>query len=223
MKTISSEQLEQKEATMTTTGEISWAENRAQLRVHAEELLKDGAATAAKFGGGALGTEALALLYRRASDPEFAADALKLLHELQTHQVELDLLLEQLQDSESELTEELAHYQALYQLAPMAYLVVARDGRVIESNAAAGALLGFAPEHSKEQTLTQYLSPPGRAEVANLIEVLVGPGTVATCTAGLVGNPDLKLSIRASLSPPGDTVMMVVSHCQASGPDPSLS
>jgi PAS domain-containing protein len=200
---------------MTPTGEISWTENRAQLRVDAEELLRGGAATVAKIGGGALGVEALALLYRRASDPDFAADALKLLHELQTHQVELDLLLEQLQASESDLTEELAHYQALYQLAPVAYLVVARDGRVIESNTLAGELLGFAPEHSDEQTLTQYLSPPGRAEVANLIEGLVAPGAVATCTATLAGNPDLKIAIRASLNPPGDKVMMVVSHCPA--------
>jgi len=204
---------------MTTTGELSWAENRAQLRVNAEELIRDGAATVAKIGGGALGTEALALLYRRASDPDFAPDALKLLHELQTHQVELDLLLEELQASEFELTEELAHYQSLYQLAPVAYLVVSRDGRVLQSNAVAGELLGFVPENSDEQTLTQYLSLPGRAVVANLIEGLVAPGSVASGKTGLAGNPDLQISIRARLSPSGDKVMMVLSDCQAPGTD----
>lgn len=206
---------------MTTIEGLSWAENRAQLRAHAEELIRDGAATIAEIGGGALGVEALALLYRRAGDPEFAPDALKLLHELQTHQVELDLLLEQLQASETELTEELTRYQSLYQLAPVAYLVLTRDGRVIESNAAAGTLLGFAPEHSDEQTLTQYLAPPGRADVANLIEGLCAPDSVGTCKARLAGNPDLQISIRASLSPSGDNVMMVVSHCQDPGPDRS--
>ncbi|MCL7945374.1 PAS domain-containing protein [Marinobacter sp. ATCH36] len=208
---------------MTTSGESSWEENRAQLRVNAEELIRDGAATAAKMGGGALGVDALALLYRRAGDPDFAADALKLLHELQTHQVELDLLLEQLQASETELTEELARYQSLYQLAPVAYLVVARDGRVIESNAAAGTLLGFAAEHSDEQTLTQYLASPGRADVANLIETLEVPGTVATCVAQLAGHPDLQVSISASVTPSGDKVMVVVSHCQAPDKNPARS
>lgn len=192
---------------------LSWAENRAQLRVHAEELIRDGADTVAKIGGGVLGVDALALLYRRASDPEFAADALKLLHELQTHQVELDLLLEQLQDSETELTEELAHYHALYKLAPAAYLVVSRDGRVIESNAAAVALLGCTPENSEEQTLSQYLAPPGRTDVANLLERFETPGTVVTCKAWLAGNNTVELSINASLIPRGDLIMMVISHC----------
>ncbi|KPP97639.1 PAS domain-containing protein [Marinobacter sp. HL-58] len=208
---------------MTTIEEMSWAENRAHLRDYAEALISDGAAAASRIGGGALGVEALELLYRRASNPDFAADALKLLHELQTHQVELDILLEQIQASESELTEELAHYQTLYKLAPMAYLVVSRNGRVVESNAAACSLLGFAPEHSEEQTLTQYLASPGRADVANMIESLKVPGSTGTCTAQLAGQPELHLSIRASLSPSGDNVLMVVSPCPVPDTDSALT
>lgn len=208
---------------MTTIEGLSWAENRAHLRAHAEDLIRDGAAAYAEIGGGALGIEALELLYRRASEPEFAADALKLLHELQTHQVELDVLLEQIQASESELTEELAHYQTLYKLAPVAYLVVSRNGQVLESNAAACALLGFAPEHSEEQTLTQYLAPPGRAHVANMIETLEAPGSTTTCKAQLASNPDLHLAVKASLSPSGDNVMMVVTHCSAPDTDSERS
>lgn len=208
---------------MTTIEGRSWAENRAHLRGHAEKLIRDGAATSAEIGGGALGVDALELLYRRASQPEYAADALKLLHELQTHQVELDILLEQIQASEYELAEELAHYQALYKFAPVAYLVVSRTGQVIESNAAACALLGFAPEHSEEQTLTQYLAPPGRADVANMIETLKAPGSITTCTAQMASNPDMKLSIKASLNPSGDHVMMVVTHCRAPDTGSDLS
>lgn len=88
---------------------------------------------------------------------------------------------------------------------------MSRDGRVIESNAAAGALLGFSPEHSEEQTLTQYLIPQGRADIANLLEALQAPGSVATCTVGLANHPDFQLSIRASVSPVSDKVMMVIS------------
>lgn len=194
---------------MTTIAGLSWAENRAHLRSYAEELIRDGAAVFAEIGVGTLGVEALELLYRRANNPEYAADSLKLLHELQTHQVELDVVLEQIQASESELTDELAHYQALYRLAPIAYLVIARNGRVIESNAAARTLLGFTPEHSEEQTLTQYLAPPGRTDVASMVEALEVPG-VATCKAQLAGHPDFSLSINASLGVAGDTVMMVI-------------
>ncbi|MBW7472412.1 PAS domain-containing protein [Marinobacter sp. M216] len=208
---------------MTNNEGRSWAENRAQLRLHAEDLIRGGTDKVTKIGGGALGVEALALLYRRASDPDFAADALKLLHELQTHQVELDLLLEQLQTSEIELAEELAHYQALYRFAPAACLVVSRDGRVIESNAAAVALLGCTPEHSEEQTLTQYLAPPGRGDVADLLERLKTPGAVATCKAWLAGNDSFELSINASLISSGDLIMIVMSHYPAPHTPPARS
>lgn len=195
---------------MTTNDGFSSAEHRAQLRLHAEDLIRDGTDKVTNIGGGALGVDALALLYRRASDPDFAADALKLLHELQTHQVELDLLLEQLQASETELTEELAHYEALYRFAPVAYLMVSRDGRVVESNAAAVALLGCTPEHSEEQTLTQYLAPPGRGDVANLLEKLESPGAVATYKAKLAGNDSFELSINARLTPSEHRIMVVM-------------
>ncbi|MBZ2168118.1 PAS domain-containing protein [Marinobacter sp. F4216] len=208
---------------MTANKGLSWAEERAQLRLQAEDLIRDGADKVANIGGGALGVEALALLYRRASDPDFAADALKLLHELQTHQVELDLLLEQLQASEAELTEELAYYQALYRFAPAACLVVSRDGRVIESNAAAVALLGCTPERSEEQRLTQYLAPPGRGDVADMLENLKTPGAVATCRAWLAANDSFELSISASFIASGDLIMIVVAPYPAPHTHPARS
>ena len=48
-------------------------------------------------------TAALRVLHALASSPATAADAIALLHELQVHQVELDLQYEELQGSNSEL------------------------------------------------------------------------------------------------------------------------
>ncbi|TVP54169.1 MAG: PAS domain S-box protein, partial [Halomonadaceae bacterium] len=97
---------------MTSPRTPSQSDYRNLLRVNAEELIRHGGAPS--IGAGVLGAEALELLYRRASNPNFAADGLKLLHELQTHQVELDLLHEQLQANEHELTKALDYYHALY-------------------------------------------------------------------------------------------------------------
>jgi PAS domain S-box-containing protein len=205
------------ETLMTTTEEYAWSEDRAYLREHAEQLIRDGSAVT--IGSGPLGIDTLELLYRRASNPDFAADALKLLHELQTHQVELELLLEQLKDSQAELSGELAHYQALYRLAPVAYLVVSRDGRVTESNYAAAALFGSVPERSGEQTLTQYLAPRGRAAVATMMETLQVPGATRRCVASLADRAGCQLAVTASLTPSGDTVMMTVSEIPTSDAD----
>ncbi|MEX1198528.1 MAG: PAS domain-containing protein [Pseudohongiellaceae bacterium] len=201
---------------MKSVRKPSRLKTHAQLRARAEALLRDGSAGTSK--GGTLGIDALELLYRRASEPEFAADALKLLHELQTHQVELDLLIEQLQSNEDELTHELAYYRALYELAPVAYLVITRDGRVVESNAAASALLGFASAHSgelsedeeEEQRVTRYLSPSSQAAVTTMIQGLDVPGSAASCLAQLADSPDSQLAIKASLSSSGDSILMAV-------------
>jgi hypothetical protein len=56
------------------------------------------------------GVEALTLLHDLASAPASAGDALKLLHELQVYQVELDLQYEQMELSQRELAEELHRY-----------------------------------------------------------------------------------------------------------------
>lgn len=111
-----------------------------RLRRSARDLIDHGVAP--NHRGGSLSVDALQLLYQRASSPESAADAIRLLHELQTYQVELDLLYEQLQANEQEIGEELAHYRSLYEQAPAAYLIVANDGEIIEGNRAAGDLFG---------------------------------------------------------------------------------
>lgn len=129
---------------MATTPKPTGADSDEQLRRDARHLLDHGASP--KIRSGTLGVDALQLLYQRASEPESAADALKLLHELQTFQVELDLMYQQLQANEHDLTEELAHYRSLYDQAPVAYLVVDSLGGIIESNRAAVALLGQSPE-----------------------------------------------------------------------------
>lgn len=132
-------------------------EGQDRLRHTARELLRQGVAP--RNSGGTLGVDALQLLYQRASNPDTAADALRLLHELQTYQVELDLLHEQLEANEQELTEELAHYRALFELAPAAYLNVASDGAIIEANRAAEKLFGESAGSLHGKTLSRLMAP----------------------------------------------------------------
>lgn len=75
------------------------------LRQRAEGRLEEGMAPATL--GWSTGTGALTLLHRLAGDPASAGDALKLLHELQVHQVELDLQHEQMEQQLLELGEAL--------------------------------------------------------------------------------------------------------------------
>ena len=72
------------------------------MRLHAETVLKEGSAPPTK--GWPTGVGTLSLLHELASTPARADEALKLLHELQVHQVELDLQHEQMEATRRELT-----------------------------------------------------------------------------------------------------------------------
>ena len=58
-------------------------------------------------------TDALAVLHAMASSQDTAGDALALLHELQVHQVEVELQAEELRDSRTELEAALRRQTAL--------------------------------------------------------------------------------------------------------------
>lgn len=138
------------------------------LRADAEGRLRSG--TAPSTAGWTVGAETLSLLYRLASNPESSADALKLLHELQTHQVELDLQHAQLAENEHELALQLAHFQVLFDHAPAGYLVLGRDGRILRSNRAASKVFGLEVGQIKDHMLTSFLSPESRSAVRAALE-----------------------------------------------------
>jgi PAS domain S-box-containing protein len=67
--------------------------------------------------------------------------------ELEAHRVERELQNRELRRTQAALTESNARYRDLYDLAPVAYLTVGRDGAVQEANQTAATLLGVEREH----------------------------------------------------------------------------
>ena len=78
----------------------------------------------------------------------------QMLHELQVHQTELNMQNEELRKSRSELEAERMRYFELYNLAPMGYITVNKNGLILEANLATAALLG----QSKETLINQPIS-----------------------------------------------------------------
>jgi len=80
---------------------------------------------------------ALRVLFDLASSPDTAHDALALLHELQVHQVELDLQNEELLASRAELELTCQRQQQLHDAWPSAHITLDAAGCVLTCNAMA--------------------------------------------------------------------------------------
>ncbi len=143
-----------------------------KLRQGAEERLKSGTAPIAR---GSAGIEALKLLYGISSTRETSSDALKFLHELQVHQVELDLQCEQAEQDCRQLTEDLANYTTLFDLAPFAYLTLTPDGVVTAANCVAADWLAAVTGQAKEipgRRFEDLMAPGCRVTVRDLLDAL---------------------------------------------------
>ena len=80
-----------------------------------------------------------------------------LLHELRVHQVELEMQNEELQRTEAELNAQRERYFDLYDLAPVGYMTVSKQGLILEANLTAATLLGVAKSALSKVLLTRFI------------------------------------------------------------------
>jgi PAS domain S-box-containing protein len=185
--------------------------NQAPLRDQAEALLKQGAAPSSR--GWITGVDALALLHRLAGTPANAGDALKLLHELQVHQVELDLQHEQLEQSRIELSESLDRYVELYDFAPVGYFTLDHSGKIIEGNLTGADLLDVARSELSGRRIESFVTPASQPALLALLEQLRNSGsrqTGETQTGGANDSGPRNLQVVASVSRNGRSLLLAL-------------
>jgi PAS domain S-box-containing protein len=87
-----------------------------------------------------------------------AQDAHNLIHELQVHQIELEMQCEELMRSQQELETTRARYFELYDLAPVGYCMISNAGLIQEANLSAATLLGKPQNQLLKRALTQFIA-----------------------------------------------------------------
>lgn len=143
-----------------------------------------------------------ALIRQRPDAPsETSSDILTLIHELKTHQVELEIQNEELQRAQQELSELHREYENLYEFAPCGYVTLNERGLIQRINLTGVRLLGAPRQRLSGTSLTQCIDPDWEWE-------LLG----ARKKAAETGDPQ---SIEVRLKQKGDAIQWVRADIEA--------
>jgi len=78
-------------------------------------------------------------------------------HELQVHQIELEMQNEELRRTQDELEVTMARYFDLYDLAPVGYCTISESGLILEANLTAAHLLGVVRSRLISQPISRFI------------------------------------------------------------------
>ena len=141
--------------------------------------------------------------------PGIAGDQLKLLHELQVHQVELELQNEELRQTKDELVTLLEQYTDLYDFAPTGYVTLDHSGTIRRVNITGSSLLGIERSRLNGQSFKQFVASADCPAFAAFLEkTLMSPAKV-TCEVAL-RNSSRQVQIEAVAAASGQECRLVV-------------
>jgi len=122
--------------------------------------------------------------------PATEAENLHLIHELEVHQIELEMQNEQLVQARAEAEEIYRQYTDLYDFAPIGYFTLTRDGTILQTNLAGATLLGAGAERIKliNRRLGLFFSDESRPVFSAFLESLLSCEGNDTCEVAIENN-----------------------------------
>ncbi len=109
-----------------------------------------------------------------------------LIHELQVHQIELEIQNEDLRRTQIELEESRNKYSNLYDFAPVGYFTFDKNGLIIEVNLTGANKLGIERQFLIKQPFSIYITSDSRNMFYKHIRDVFRSGTRQTCELELV-------------------------------------
>jgi PAS domain-containing protein len=87
------------------------------------------------------------------------ADARRLIEELRTHRIELEMQNEELRKARAELEESRGRYSNLYDFAPVGYFTFDQQGLILEANLTGATLLGIPRSALSKKPFVSFIVP----------------------------------------------------------------
>ena len=108
-------------------------------------------------------------------------------HELQVHQIELEMQNEELRRAQEELDAARARYFDLYDLAPVGYCTLSEKGLILEANLTAATRLGVTRHELVKQPISRFILKDDQDIYYRHREQLFKTGAPQACELRMVG------------------------------------
>jgi len=131
-------------------------------------------------------------------DPAFVSPQAvqRQLHELQVHQIELELQNEALREARLQVEEAAERYADFYDFAPVGYVTLDRSGNICQCNLALASLLGRNRARLVGARFGFSVAMAEREMFANFLRQVFDQGSEHSCDLTLIRSDDAKPGIR---------------------------
>ena len=147
-----------------------------------------------------------------ARPPQTEGDLRRLQHELEVHQIELEMQNEELQAARAEITTALEHYTGLFDFAPVGYFDLAHDQTIKLVNLTGAKLIGLERGSLMGRRFEVFVAKTDRPAFSSLLKKIFATGASQTCELTLVkdGQSTLNVRLEATRSPGGKECRVVL-------------
>jgi PAS domain S-box-containing protein len=122
-------------------------------------------------------------------------DILKLVHELEVHQVELELQNQELTEARTVAQDVTNRYTELYDFAPLGYFTLSKEGEIIETNISGSQMLGKERSFIKASRFGFFVSVETKPIFNNFLKQIFDNKTKETCEVSLSVQPNIRTDV----------------------------
>ena len=149
--------------------------------------------------------QAEAKLSKRKNSLSAETDPLRLIHELEVHQIELEMQNEELVQAKAELESTLSQYAELYAFASVGYFTLTRDGTIRRANLTGAKLMGTGLSELIRRRFALFVSPESRITFSTFLDEVFTSGSKKICEVAVQkdGSDPLWVQIEAIVDSSG--------------------
>jgi len=113
------------------------------------------------------------------------ADTIKLIHELEVHQAELEILNEELVLAKEQAVRSAEKYTELYDFAPSGYFTLSRQGAITDINLSGAKMLGYERSMVKNRLFGFFVTDSSKLTFHNFLDNIFLKKTTETCEVSI--------------------------------------